>query len=129
MALISEESTSREIAGVNMVTVELDENDIPGAALSSPFERHTVPELKWWLQILEYDLSLLSSSSRRRIHRLRITGLVGKRWKETVESLAMARRVCPHTTHVSPGIVHECRSSVRSHLSIQFLLQNTFNAF
>ena len=51
MALISEESTSREIAGVNMVTVELDENDIPGAALSSPFERHTVPELKWWLML------------------------------------------------------------------------------
>lgn len=29
--------------------VELDEKDIPGAALSEPFECHAVPALRWWL--------------------------------------------------------------------------------
>ena len=30
------------------VTVELDKNDIPRAALSACLESHTVRELKWW---------------------------------------------------------------------------------
>ena len=34
---------------VEPLSVELDESDIPGAMLSPPFERHRVPELKWWL--------------------------------------------------------------------------------
>lgn len=38
----SEASSSSE-------TLELTEEDIPGASLSEPFEQHTVPALKWWL--------------------------------------------------------------------------------
>ncbi len=30
-------------------TVTLTEDDIPGASLQPPFEKHTVPELRWWL--------------------------------------------------------------------------------
>lgn len=31
------------------VTLTLTEDDIPGASLREPFERHTVAELRWWL--------------------------------------------------------------------------------
>lgn len=31
------------------VTVTLTEDDIPGAALTEPFENHTVSQLRWWL--------------------------------------------------------------------------------
>ena len=41
--------TANREPGIEPLTVELDESDIPGAMLSSPFERHRVPELKWWL--------------------------------------------------------------------------------
>ena len=30
--------------------VELDDNDIPGAKLNEPLEKHGIPALKWWLQ-------------------------------------------------------------------------------
>ena len=33
----------------DLARVQLTEADIPGAALSDPLERHTVPELRWWL--------------------------------------------------------------------------------
>ena len=46
---MNDESTSSQNVAASLVTVELDENDIPGAALSAPLERHTVPQLKWWL--------------------------------------------------------------------------------
>ena len=29
--------------------VELTESDIPGTTLEGPLDRHTIPELKWWL--------------------------------------------------------------------------------
>ena len=29
--------------------ITLTEDDIPGASLQPPFEKHTVPELRWWL--------------------------------------------------------------------------------
>ena len=32
-----------------MKAVELNEDDIPGAHLSEPFESHNVQALKWWL--------------------------------------------------------------------------------
>jgi len=32
-----------------LIVVELNEDDIPGASLSEPFESHTIPALKWWL--------------------------------------------------------------------------------
>ena len=44
---MSDESSSSLNAA--LVTIELDESDIPGAVLSAPLENHTVPELKWWL--------------------------------------------------------------------------------
>ena len=31
------------------VVVTLTEEDIPGARLDEPFDRYTIPELKWWL--------------------------------------------------------------------------------
>ena len=31
------------------IDVELTESDIPGASLNEPLDRHTIPELKWWL--------------------------------------------------------------------------------
>ena len=31
------------------VEVALTENDIPGASLQPPFEKHTMSELRWWL--------------------------------------------------------------------------------
>ena len=50
MATNDESTTcSSQNVAASLVTVELDENDIPGAALSAPLERHTVPQLKWWL--------------------------------------------------------------------------------
>ena len=30
-------------------TVTLTESDIPGAILTEPMDRHTMPELRWWL--------------------------------------------------------------------------------
>ena len=33
--------------------VTLSPADIPGADLSEPFNRHTVPDLRWWLLHLE----------------------------------------------------------------------------
>ena len=30
-------------------TVELTEADIPGLFLSEPFDRHTIPKLRWWV--------------------------------------------------------------------------------
>ena len=45
----SDELTSSQNVAASLVTVELDENDVPGVALSAPLERHTVPQLKWWL--------------------------------------------------------------------------------
>ena len=47
--VMNDESTSSQDAGATLVMVELDKNDIPGAALSAPLQSHTVPELKWWL--------------------------------------------------------------------------------
>ena len=41
------ESTSSQNVAASIVAVEIDENDIPGAALSTPLERYTVPQLKW----------------------------------------------------------------------------------
>ena len=46
MAMSDESSSSLNAA---LVTIELDESDIPAAVLSTPLESHTVPELKWWL--------------------------------------------------------------------------------
>ena len=46
---MNDESKSSQNVPAALVTVELDESDIPGAALSAPLEGHTVPELKWWL--------------------------------------------------------------------------------
>ena len=37
------------LASTSAVVVELDEDDIPGASLSDPLDKHTIPELKWWL--------------------------------------------------------------------------------
>ena len=31
------------------VVIQLSEHDIPGAFLSEPIDRHTMPELRWWL--------------------------------------------------------------------------------
>ena len=31
------------------IDVELTESDIPGASLNEQLDRHTIPELKWWL--------------------------------------------------------------------------------
>ena len=31
------------------LTVELTEDDIPGAILDEPLESHTMPSLRWWL--------------------------------------------------------------------------------
>ena len=31
------------------IDVETTESDIPGASLNEPLDRHTIPELKWWL--------------------------------------------------------------------------------
>ena len=31
------------------VTLSLSPADIPGADLTEPFDRHTIPELRWWL--------------------------------------------------------------------------------
>lgn len=31
------------------MSIELGEEDIPGAVLKEPLESHTVRELKWWL--------------------------------------------------------------------------------
>ena len=31
------------------VVIQLSEHDIPGAFLSEPIDRHTMPELWWWL--------------------------------------------------------------------------------
>ena len=36
-------------AGGSDTTLHLTEDDIPGASLTEPLERHTVPELTWWL--------------------------------------------------------------------------------
>ena len=48
MAMNDESKSSQNVAAA-LVTVELDESDNPGAALSAPLGGHTVPELKWWL--------------------------------------------------------------------------------
>jgi len=38
------------IASSDQATViQLTECDIPGAFLSEPIDRHTMPELRWWL--------------------------------------------------------------------------------
>ena len=39
---------SRDMA-TDMQQVALSPADIPGADLSEPFDRHTMPELRWWL--------------------------------------------------------------------------------
>ena len=46
---MNDESTSSQNPAAEQVTVELDENDVPGALLSARLESHTVPEQKWWL--------------------------------------------------------------------------------
>ena len=33
----------------NLARLELNESDIPGAALSGPWENHAIAELCWWL--------------------------------------------------------------------------------
>ena len=35
--------------GTSEMYDELTENDIPGAILTEPLEKSTVPALKWWL--------------------------------------------------------------------------------
>ena len=42
-----------------LLRVELTENDIPGAVLSTPFKDPTVPALKWWLLCRGIKLSWL----------------------------------------------------------------------
>jgi len=34
---------------VVMESIVLTEKDIPGAMLAEPFDKHTIPELRWWL--------------------------------------------------------------------------------
>ena len=34
---------------VAMDNITLTEKDIPGAMLTEPFDKHTIPELRWWL--------------------------------------------------------------------------------
>ena len=46
MLAMAVESTG---APSGQLTVELTEDDIPGAALHEPLDSHTVPALKWWL--------------------------------------------------------------------------------
>ena len=41
--------TAMSAGGSEAVAVVLTEADIPGAHLDEPFERHTIPELRWWL--------------------------------------------------------------------------------
>jgi len=35
--------------GVVMESIILTEKDIPGVMLAEPFDKHTIPELRWWL--------------------------------------------------------------------------------
>ncbi len=43
---IGEEASTSTMADV---TVTLTEDDIPGASLNEPLEKHTISELWWWL--------------------------------------------------------------------------------
>ena len=43
-------------------TLCLTEDDIPGAILKEPFEKHTVKELQWWL--LCHGITLPSSAKK-----------------------------------------------------------------
>lgn len=42
-------STSELDKSSETADTTLTENDIPGASLQPPFEKHTVSELRWWL--------------------------------------------------------------------------------
>ena len=41
--------TNSSVGTPTAIDVELTESDIPGASLNEPLDRHTIPELKWWL--------------------------------------------------------------------------------
>ena len=42
-------SASELVQSSEKADITLTEDDIPGASLQPPFEKHTVSELRWWL--------------------------------------------------------------------------------
>ena len=61
----------------DQITVEMDENDIPGTALSAPLEGHTVPELFCVVGLTFY--MYLTEKNATDGNWCHTTGLIGKR--------------------------------------------------
>ena len=49
MSDIEKASSSQDGIQAQAVSLQLTESDIPGALLNNPIERHTMPQLRWWL--------------------------------------------------------------------------------
>lgn len=63
---MSDKDVSSSSQATSLATaVELTEADIPGACLEEPMDRHTMPQLKWWL--LCRGIKALSSWKKRQL--------------------------------------------------------------